>query len=120
MTNTTKTTHTEPYVQPTGYLVSCLPEGHDDRWTFTMQVKHMGGGLFAVKHGIRHYAADGTWEYEPGWLDDGSEDEAEAAWLAAHRFDLDTALRIAKEQAPLLTYRGHTVADALAAVSSAV
>ncbi|NUP15461.1 MAG: hypothetical protein HOZ81_05025 [Streptomyces sp.] len=102
-----------PTVQRTGYLVSCLPEGHDDRWTFTVQVRHTGGGLFAVLHGIRHYAADGTWSYEPGF--DDEDDTAELEWVAAHRFDHDTALRLAKEVAPTLTYRGRSVADALSA-----
>jgi len=101
----------EPTVQPTGYVVSCLPEGHDDRWTFTIQVRHMGGGRFAVKHGIRHYSTDGTWSYEPDFDED---DDAENAWLAEHRFDHDTALRLAKELAPTLTYRGVSVADVLA------
>jgi hypothetical protein len=105
----------EPTVQATAYVVSCLPEGHDDRWTFTVQVRYSGRGLFAVKHGIRHYGADGTWSYEPDFDED---DAAEDAWLAAHRFDHDTALRIAREQAPRLTYRGRSVADVLAEAAS--
>lgn len=103
---------TGPTVQPTGYLVSCLPEGHDDRWTYTVQVQHAGRGLFAVRHGIRHYGTDGTWSYEPSF--DENDDTAELEWAAAHRFDHDTALRLARELAPQLTYRGRTVADALA------
>lgn len=101
-----------PIVQPTGYLVSCLPEGHDDRWTFTVQVQHAGRGLFAVRHGLRHYGADGTWSYEPGFGED--DDAAELEWAAAHRFDHDTALRLARQLAPTLTCRGRTVADVLA------
>ncbi|MFJ9029778.1 hypothetical protein ACIRQP_14840 [Streptomyces sp. NPDC102274] len=100
----------EPTIQPIGYLVTCLPEGHDDRWTFTIQVRYSGHGLWAVKHGSRHYGTDGTWSYEP---DHGEDDGAETAWLAAHRFDHDTALKLARELAPALTYRGHSVADAL-------
>lgn len=100
-----------PTIQPTGYVISCLPEGHIDRWTFTVQVRYEGGGLFAVRHGIRHYSADGTWDYEP---DHGEDDDAERAWLADHRFDHDTALRLATQVAPTLSYRGHTVAAALA------
>jgi len=106
------TTTPEPFVQPTGYLVSCLPEGHDDRWTFTIQVKHVGGGLFAVRHGIRDYGTNGTWEYEPSWPEHSVDEDAE--WLATHRFDHDTALRLARELAPTLTYRGRSVADVLA------
>jgi hypothetical protein len=102
----------EPTVQATGYLVSCLPEGHDDRWTFTIQVKYTGNSLFAVRHGIRDYGTDGTWAYEPDWPEhDISEG---AAWLAAHRFDHDAALRLARELAPTLTYRGRSVLDVLA------
>ena len=104
------TTIPEPYVQPTGYVISCLPEGHVDRWTFTVQVKYAGGDRWAVRHSLRHYSVDGTWEYEP---DHGEDDAAEAAWKAKHTFDHDTALRIAQEVAPKLTYRGRSVANAL-------
>jgi hypothetical protein len=100
----------EPTVQATGYVVSCLPEGHDERWTFTVQVPHRGDGLFAVKHSLRYYGSDGTWSYEPDFAED---DAAETAWLDEHRFDHDTALRLARQLAPTLTYRGRTVADAL-------
>lgn len=101
----------EPSVLPTAYVISCLPEGHDERFMYTVQVRYRGDGLYAVKHTLRCYGTDGTWEYEPDFDED---DEAEDAWLKAHRFDHDTALRIAREQAPRLTYRGRTVADALA------
>jgi hypothetical protein len=107
----------EPTVQPTGYVVSCLPEGHDDRWTFTVQVRYAGHGLFAIKHGIRQYGTDGTWSYEPDFDED---DAAEDAWLKEHRFDHDTALRLARELAPTLTYRGQSVADVLAAAAAVV
>lgn len=108
----------EVHVQPTGYLVSRLPVGHDDRWTFTVQVQHAGGGKFAVRHGIRHYGTDGTWSYEPSFDED--DDAAELEWLAAHRFDHDEALRLAKQLAPTLTYRGRSVADVLATPAPAV
>jgi hypothetical protein len=39
--------------------------------------------------------------------------EREDDWLDTHRFDLDTALKLAKEQAPLVTVNGYTVTDAL-------
>jgi hypothetical protein len=101
----------EPTVQPTGYLVSCLPKGHDDRWTYTIQVKHTGNGLFAVRHGIRDYGTDGTWEREPSWPEHGIDESA--TWMASHRFDHDTALSLALELAPTLSYRGRTVTDVL-------
>ncbi|WP_199572687.1 hypothetical protein [Streptomyces murinus] len=101
----------EPHVQPTAYVVSCLPEGHDDRWTYTIRIHYSGDGRFAIKHGIRHYSADGAWDYEPDFAED---DAAEDSWRHAHSFHVDTALRLAKELAPTLTYRGRSVADVLA------
>lgn len=103
----------EPTVQATRYVVSCLPEGHDDRWTYTIRVQYRGNGLYAVLFGLKYYGTDGRWEYEPDWPEVDS--DGQEAWLAGHLFDHDTALRLAKELAPTLTYRGRTVADALAA-----
>ncbi|MGW0577334.1 hypothetical protein ACWD25_15455 [Streptomyces sp. NPDC002920] len=102
-------------VQPTAYVVSCLPEGHDERLTYTVNVVYRGAGLYAVKRNLKFADAAGTWEYEPGWPEDGGQADADAeeAWLAAHRFDHDTALKLARELAPTLTYRGRTVTDAL-------
>ncbi|MGW9375680.1 hypothetical protein ACWGVR_37385, partial [Streptomyces xanthophaeus] len=51
--------------------------------------------------------SDGTWEYEM------RPSEREDEWLDAHRFDLDTALKLARDQAPLVTVNGFTVDDAL-------
>jgi hypothetical protein len=113
MTDPKPATIPEPIVQPTAYVVSCLPEGHDERWTFTLQIGYAGHGRFAIKHGIRRYSEDGTWDYEPDFDED---DNAERAWLHSHSFSIDTAVRLAKELAPTLTYRGRSVADALAAV----
>lgn len=102
---------------PTAYVVSCLPEGHDERLTYTITVQYRGEGLYAiVRNALKFWGTDGTWQYEPNWDDDGGEAEAQAEekWLAAHRFGHDEALRLAREIAPTLTYRGRTVADALA------
>jgi hypothetical protein len=97
-------------VLPTRYVVSSLPEGHEDRYTFTINVHYRGYGRYAVQQGLRYYGTDGTWSYEPEFDED---DQAEDAWLAEHRFDHDAALKLARELAPTLTYRGRTVADAL-------
>jgi hypothetical protein len=105
------TTLPEPVVQPTSYVVSCLPEGHDERFQFTVALQYRGSGLYSIRHSLKHYGTDGTWTYEPDFDED---DDAEAAWAATHRFDQDTALKLARELAPNLTYRGRTVADALA------
>jgi hypothetical protein len=107
----------EPTVLPTAYVVSCLPLGHDERWEYTINVRHQQGGLYAVQHGLSYWGTDGRWSLQPGGIseDDEPDDPATVEWEAAHRFDNETALRLAVVQAPRLTYRGRTVADALAA-----
>jgi hypothetical protein len=97
----------EPTVQATRYTVNCLPEDGIDSHVFEIAVEYRGRGLWAVTRHSRCLAADGTWDWEM------RPSEREDAWLDAHRFDLDTALRLAKEAAPKITVNGFTVADAL-------
>lgn len=114
----------EPTVTATHYAVSCLPEGHENRYLFTVQVEARSGGQWAVIQRARNLGIDGAWSWGFRWSGEPTEpiteaemdsfNKEQAVWLAEHRFDLDTALRLAKEHAPLLTYRGYTVADALA------
>jgi hypothetical protein len=105
----------EATITPTRYVISCLPEGHDERFTYTIQVGYRGNGLYTVRHTLKFADIHGNWDYEPPSLEDSSEadERAHETWLDAHRFDLDTALALARKLAPLLTYRGRTVADAL-------
>ncbi|MFD7541256.1 MULTISPECIES: hypothetical protein [unclassified Streptomyces] len=100
----------DPTVQPTGYVVSCVPEGHVNRWNYTLQIKYRGGDRWTVQHGPLYLAADGSWSRE---TDFGENDSTESTWMAEHGFDHDTALRLAKEAAPRLSYGGHDVAAAL-------
>jgi hypothetical protein len=59
--------------------------------------------------------AEGVWSYEPDRsFEDDERDGAALAWIAAHRFDLTAALRLARRLAPTLTVRGRSVADVLA------
>lgn len=97
----------EPIVKATRYSVCCLPEDGIDSQVFEITVEHRGNDRWAVKWHSQCLAADGTWDYEM------RPSEREDEWLAEHRFDLDTALKLAKEQAPLVTVNGFTVADAL-------
>ncbi len=97
----------EPNVRAAEYTVNCLPEDDFDSHVFEIRVQYRGNGRYAV---IRHgqcLGADGTWDQGVKEYDRGD------AWLNAHRFDLDTALKLAKEQAALVTVNGFTVADAL-------
>jgi len=98
----------EPRVQPTGYTVTCYPHEDINAEVFSIQVEYTGHDRWAVRlRGSRCLAVDGQWEWEP--IPSERDDE----WLAEHRFDLDTALRLAKEQAPHVTVNGITVQQAL-------
>lgn len=119
-----------PIVQATHYVVSCLPEGHDDRHTYSVQLSYRSSGQWAVELRGRVLGTDGAWSWGFSWEPDLIEpvteeemddyDKRQAAWLAEHRFDFDTALGLAKEAASKLTYRGRSVADVLAADGGAV
>lgn len=109
----TAATEAGPIVQPTRYTVNCLFEDGIDSHVFEITVEYRGGGRWAV---LRHgwcLTADGTWDYEmrPSERDDD--------WLATHRFDLDTALALAKEAAPKVTVNGITVTEALRRANAA-
>ncbi|MFF7190561.1 hypothetical protein ACFZAR_36325 [Streptomyces sp. NPDC008222] len=98
----------EATAQATQYVVSCVPEGHINRHHFTLNVAYRGNGSWAVIDAPHCLSVNGTWDFEH------VPSERTDEWIADHRFDLDTALRLAKEQAPLITVNGHTVSDVLA------
>lgn len=98
----------EPRVLATSYTVSCLPYDGIDAEVFSIQVDYAGHGRWAVRQRSRCLATDGRWDWEP--IPSERTDE----WLAKYRFDLDTALRLAKEQAPLVKVNGRTVEQVLA------
>ncbi|MGW4043001.1 hypothetical protein [Streptomyces sp. NPDC004721] len=98
----------EPVARATEYEVNCLPEDDLESHLFAIRVQYRGNGRYAViRHGDMCLGADGTWDFGVKEYDRGQ------AWLDAHRFDRDTALRLAKQQAPHVTVNGFTVADAL-------
>ncbi|WP_086565312.1 hypothetical protein [Streptomyces africanus] len=98
----------EPAVQATRYAVSYFPPDDHEGALFNLSVEYRGRGLWAVVRLRSCLGSDGTWSYE------SIPSEREDEWLAEHRFDLDTALKLAKEHAPKITVNGFTVADALA------
>jgi hypothetical protein len=99
----------EATVTATEYTVNCLPEDDVNSFVFQIRVQYRGDGRYAViRGGDMCLGADGTWDFGVKEYDRGDD------WLNSHRFDLDTALKLAKEQAPLVTVNGHTVSDALA------
>jgi len=99
------TTLPTPTVQPTTYWVSLLPED-DVNFKFYVLTVEYRQGRWAVTNGDSCLGMDGTWA-------DGVKPYGRGAeWLAAHRFDLDTALRLAQEAAPHVAVNGRTAADA--------
>lgn len=96
----------EPTVQATTYEVSLLPGEDINQHLFAIEVQYRGDGRWAVVHHGYCLGADGDWDFGVKEYDRGD------AWLDSHRFDLDTALALAKEHAPKVTVNGQTAADA--------
>jgi hypothetical protein len=98
----------EPFVKATRYEVSVLPEGNVNRRYFVLHVEYRRDGQWVVcQPGDLKlcYGKDGSWEWESGVTDE---------WIAKYRHDLDTAMRLAKEAAPLVEINGRTAAEVLA------
>lgn len=104
----------EPVAIATRYEVSCLPEDHDERSYMSVSVEYRGHGKWAASRMKRCYDIDGNPDWEP--TPSSREDE----WLARFRFDLDTALAVAKKVAPTLKLNRLSVADILAQDAQAV
>ena len=98
----------EPTTRVTHYAVSCLPEDHDAAFAMTITVEYRGRGLWAVTRRGEALSTDGEFDYEP------SPSNREDDWLETHRFDLETALKLAQEAAPKLRVNNYTVEDLLA------
>jgi hypothetical protein len=90
----------EPEVRTTRYEVSCLPPGHVSARSYTIYVKQTSDGQWIATDNRRCLNRAGEWVVDPSGV---------------HvRHDEQTALRLAKAAAPLMTVDGWTVADALA------
>jgi hypothetical protein len=113
---------TEIFIKPVRYEVSVFPpDMHDapasamDAGTWVVTVEDRGHGKWAVIYGsggrrpmVLSNQRGGEWDYEP--IPSSRTDE----WLDAHRFDLDTALKHAEQQAPFIKWNGMTAMDVLA------
>lgn len=95
-------------VRTAAYTVSCLPEDDINSSIYSIKVEDAGRGRWAIRRMGRCLDANGDWDYEP------TPSNREDDWLDAHRFDLDTALRLAQKAAPRITVNGATVEFALA------
>lgn len=99
----------EPSVRATNYVVTAEPDwDHPDADMWTIEVSYRGNDTWGVYHRTRCLGANGEWSWE------SIPTERREEWIAEHRFGLDTALRLAKEQALLVTVGGLTVKQARA------
>lgn len=99
----------DPQTRITRYEVSCIPPDHIDADSFTIAVAWRGRDRWAVLlRGMWCLGTDGKWDHEP--IPSERTDE----WKATHRFDCETALKLAREAAPHVKVNGYTVADMLA------
>lgn len=94
-----------PSVKPILYEVTLLPEDDINHNVFVITVQDRGHGRWAVIHNGSCLGADGVWDFGVKEYDRGE------AWLDNHRFDLDTALRLASQAAPHVVVNGHTAAE---------
>ena len=97
----------EPEARITRYEVSCAPR---TEWGFIVFVAEDADG-WAVVNQYRFLNTDGVWTEGSDLVDDA---DAWRVWRLSCRFDLDTAMRLAKEVAPLITVNGKTTAQHLA------
>ena len=106
---------TEPRVAVTSYEVSIWPEDCSgmDSAMYCCSVVYNGYGNWTVRRGSASSEApvlgsDGEWHHERLPSDRTRKE------LAEHRFDLETALKLAREMAPRVTLNGLTAEQALA------
>lgn len=92
-------------VRATTYTVCALPLNDEDAHPFWITVEWRGDDRYAVCRSRRCLGADGEWSWE------SIPSEREDEWIATHRFDLDTALRLAEGAAPHVSVNGKTPAD---------
>jgi hypothetical protein len=97
----------EPAATVGEYRVSCLPREHRNYRHFVVYVFEREPNRWVVRVNGEICDANGD-QIEPRLPLEDFE-----AWAAKHRFDLDTALALAKRIAPTLIVNGYTVADAL-------
>lgn len=105
---------------PTKYLVSLLPAEHPEVVLFGLEVEWRGvpwqvpageradwDRVWAVTRLSRVLAVRGGWEYEP------QPSSRSLDWCRAHRFTLDDALEVAKQQAHYVIVNGIRVQELL-------
>lgn len=89
----------------TEYTVCVVPGETLEAHAYAITVAYTGGDRWAVRRHGRCLNTDSSWDWER------KASERDDDWLAAHRFDHDTALRVAAEHAPNVTINGVRAAD---------
>jgi hypothetical protein len=97
----------EAHVRPTRYVVNLLPDADPHGHVFELTVEWRGDDRWAVLNGHWCLGSDGAWDYELRPSERADE------WISTHRFDLGTALDLAKKAAPDVTVNGLTATAAL-------
>ncbi|AXH49041.1 hypothetical protein SEA_ECLIPTUS_89 [Gordonia phage Ecliptus] len=104
--------------QPTGVhvlpvkhrvLANCITEDHLEGHHFAVYVEYRGRNLWAVTHMGVCLGRAGGWDHEP------SPSNRTDSWIADHRFDFDTALKLAIEVAERVKIGGNMTAREYAA-----
>lgn len=119
MTDQTEPDGITPHTRITQYAVGCLPDDPIDGSHWDIHVEFTGAHRYgkprpdnqkwAVRlRGSWCLSNEGTWDME------SIPSERTDEWFETHRFDLETALRLAAEQAPHVVINGLTPAGLLA------
>lgn len=99
----------QPITQVTQYTIYALPlDLCLDAYHWSIKVEWRAEGKWAIKHMSQCLGDDGQWDWEP------SPSNREDDWLAHHRFDEQTALRLAQQAVSDICINGQTPADLLA------
>lgn len=116
MTMDTSVAERDPQVKAIKYEVNAYPDRGDDdpnRIHFRIFVEYRGHGMWAVCDGFRRCLdSAGDWSCESQSSERGDD------WLTAHRFDLESAIELAKREAPRRRLNGRTIDEILAFVDS--
>jgi hypothetical protein len=90
----------------TEVTVCVLPESSINHGSYAVTVSYRGDELYAVMHRGWCLGRNGKWDHEP------QPSSRTKTWIASHRFDYDTAYRLAGEVAPTVTVNGRTALEA--------
>lgn len=97
----------DEFTTVTEYRLSMIPpeiDNYGEQHHWDIKVVWRGGDRWAVMQDVGRWclSRDGEWSYE------SIPSERTDEWKAAHRFDLDTALKLAREQLQKVAVNGKT------------